>query len=89
MSTLTRCPACAHIGTHAGWCPDTYTPAEVLDNLGANYMGLRHETELARIALAVAIQDASAAGLNEVEIARHAGVDRGTVRKALGKPRGR
>lgn len=85
MSTSTRCPACAHIGTHAGWCPDTYTPAEVLDNLGATYQCLRMEVEAARVRLSVAVRDAAAAGLTEVEIARRARIDRMTVRKSLGK----
>lgn len=38
--------------------------------------------------LHLAIQSAVEGGMSEVEAARVAGVDRGTVRRALGKPRG-
>lgn len=59
--------------------------AERLRDLGAAYARARQETESARVALRAALVAAVRDGMPEAHAARHAGVDRMTVRAAVGK----
>ena len=89
MTTLTGCPGCGSdlepMTEHAGWCPDEYSPDEILENLGADYAYYRERAEATRLRLYTTIRDAAEAGIAETDIARFARIDRMTVRKALGK----
>lgn len=60
-------------------------PAAELANRGRAYLDARAAAEEARRRLHGAIVDAVQAGVSEAEAARIAGVDRMTVRNALGK----
>ena len=52
---------------------------------GVEYARRRADAETARCSLLAAIQDTYTRGVSERQIAVVTGVDRGTVRKALGK----
>ena len=56
-----------------------------LHALGESYRAAREGAERARVALHAGIKAAAAAGMSESEMARVTGVQRETVRKALGK----
>ena len=58
--------------------------ADKLRRFGATYLDARRKAESARLDLHRAIQNA-AGTMSEAEIARVTGVQRETVRKALGK----
>jgi hypothetical protein len=59
--------------------------AALLTRNGKEFANWQAGTEGARLRLVASIRDAAEAGVSERRIAGLAGVDRGTVRKALGK----
>jgi len=61
--------------------------ATLLAHAGKRYKFAKGKEREAMAYLYLAIQSAVDGGMSEVEAAKAAGVDRGTVRRALGKPR--
>lgn len=55
---------------------------------GKAFQDARDAQKLAAARLQIAIREAIAKGMSEKQAAKVAGIDRGTVRRALGKSRG-